>query len=81
MNVKAYVFERILIMIALNASIFATTSISLLVVAGIAVAGIFIIKIYYTIITVKEFVDESKQQGASELDVSDVVNISAKDKD
>lgn len=78
---KAYVFERILIMIALNASIFATTSISLLVVAGIAVAGIFIIKIYYTIITVKEFVDESKQQGASELDVSDVVNISAKDKD
>ena len=54
---------------------------SLLVVAGIAIAGILAIKIYYTVITVREFVDESKEQGASELDVSDVVNISAKDKD
>ena len=68
-------------MIAINASIFATTSLSLLIVAGLSIAAIFAIKIYYTVITVKEFIDESKMQGASELDVSDVVNVSVKDKE
>ena len=62
---KAYVCERIFIMIAINTSIFATTSLSLLIVAGISIAAIFAIKIYYTVITVKEFIDESKMQGAS----------------
>ena len=81
LNVKAYIFERIFIVIALNASIFSTTYLSLLIVAGLAIAGIFAIKIYYTVITVKDFIDELKEQGASELDVSDVVNISVKDKD
>ena len=65
LNVKAYVFEKIFIMIALNTSIFATTSLSLLIVAGLSIAGIFAIKIYYTVITVKDFIDELKEQGAS----------------
>jgi hypothetical protein len=54
---------------------------SLLIVAGVAVALIFLIKIYYTVVTVKDYVDETKQQGASELDVSDVVNVSVHGKD
>lgn len=44
-------------MIAINASVFATTSLSLLIVAGLSIAAIFAIKIYYTVITVKEFID------------------------
>jgi hypothetical protein len=52
---------------------------SLLVVAGISMMGIFIIKVYYTVKIVKELIDEKKEQGASEiLDISDIVNISAK---
>ena len=39
---------------------------------------VFIVKIYYTIITVKDFIDYRKEQGASEIDVSDIVNISVK---
>ena len=42
---------------------------------------VFIVKIYYTIITVKDFIDYRKEQGASEIDVSDIVNISVKQKE
>jgi len=50
-------------------------------VAGLSIVSIFIIKVYYTVVTVKEYIDEKKQHGASEVDVSDVVNASVKAKD
>jgi hypothetical protein len=53
----------------------------LLVVAGLSIGGVFFIKIYYTVITVKEHIDEGKVRGASEIDVSDIVNVSVKGKD
>jgi len=80
-NFKAYLVERIFTLIALNTSIFATSSISLLVVGGLSIFSIFIIKVYYTVLTVKEYIDERKKHGASEIDVSDVVNASVKAKD
>ena len=43
-------------------------------------AGIFGIKLYYTAITVKAFIDANREQGASEMDLSDVINMSVKDK-
>ena len=46
-NFKAYLVERIFTLIALNTSIFATSSISLLVVGGLSIFSIFIIKVYY----------------------------------
>ena len=45
--------EKVLTLIALNTAIFATESLSLLVVAGLCMAGIFIIKLYYTGTTMK----------------------------
>lgn len=65
LNIKAYVFERALIMVAINASVFATSWTGLLISAGISIALIFFIKIYYTVITVKGHIDESKMHGAS----------------
>lgn len=53
LSVKVYVVEKILTLIALNTAIFATESLSLLVVAGLCMAGIFIIKLYYTGTTMK----------------------------
>lgn len=53
----------------------------MLVVAGLSIGGVFFIKIYYTVITVKEHIDEGKVRGASEIDVSDIVNVSVKGKD
>lgn len=81
LNVKTYAVERILILMAVNASVFSPDATSLLAVAGVSMAIIFGIKIYYTVITVKEFIDMRKLQGASEIDVSDVVNASLKEKD
>jgi hypothetical protein len=69
-----------LILVAINASIFSTNWVSLIISAGISIAFIFAIKIYYTVITIKAYIDESRLHGASELDVSDVVNVSTKDK-
>lgn len=54
---------------------------ALLIVAGLSVGGILFIKIYYTVITVKEHIDEGKVHGASEIDVSDIVNVSVKAKE
>lgn len=81
LNAKTYVLERVLIVVALNGSIFADTSISLLGLAGVGMGGILLIKIYYTVITVKEYIDLGRIQGASEVDVSDIVNVSDKAKD
>jgi hypothetical protein len=81
LNAKTYVLERVLIVVALNGSIFADTSISLLALAGVGMGGILLIKIYYTVITVKEYIDLGRIQGASEVDVSDIVNVSDKAKD
>jgi len=81
LNIKAYVLERMLILVGINASIFSTNWLSLIISAGISIALIFFIKIYYTVITIKAYLDESKLHGASELDVSDVVNLSVKDKE
>lgn len=81
LNPKTYVLERLLTVIALNAAIFATGYESLLGLLGASVGFIFFIKIYYTVITVKEYIDQGKIQGASEIDVSDLVNVSDKAKD
>jgi len=53
LRLKMYIIERILTFIAINTSILATNSLMLLVIAGICIAGIFFIKIYYTAITMK----------------------------
>ena len=53
LNFKVYVAERVLTFIAINTSIFATDSLTLLVVAGLCMAAIFLIKIYFTGVTVK----------------------------
>ena len=57
LNLKTYILERIFIAVVFNAAIFATTYSSLLIVAGIATTFIFAIKIYYTVITIKEHID------------------------
>jgi len=41
-------------------------------------AIVFFIKIYYTFITVKDFIDIRRKGEASEIDVSDIVNVSVK---
>jgi hypothetical protein len=78
LNTKTYIVERLLILIALNTAVFAPSASSLLAVAGIALSLLFAIKLYYTVITVKEYVDQRRLEGASEMDVSDVVNASLK---
>lgn len=44
-------------------------------------AIVFAIKLYYTAKTTKEFIDEMKIQEASEIDVSDIVNLSIKERE
>jgi hypothetical protein len=41
----------------------------LLVIAGICMAGIFFIKIYYTAITMKEYLDKKKEEAANAIEV------------
>ncbi len=55
--------------IALNTSIFATNSLSLLVVAGVCIAGIFLIKLYYTAVTMKEYLDKKREEEAEAIEV------------
>ena len=63
----------------MNGAVFTATYVGTLATVGVALGLIFILKLYYTIITVKDFIDARKKEGASELDVSDVVNLSVKD--
>lgn len=65
LNLKSYVLERMLILVAINSSVFATSWMSLIIAAGISIGIIFAIKIYYTVVTIKEHIDEGKQHGAS----------------
>jgi hypothetical protein len=48
-----YIVERVLILIALNVSIMANNYFLPLILVGVCVAGIFAIKIYYSMITIK----------------------------
>lgn len=53
----------------LNASIFATDSLALLITAGLAMAGIFFIKVYYTGVTMKEFLDKKREEALEAVEV------------
>jgi hypothetical protein len=57
LSLKAYVAERMLIFIAFNASIFSTSYTTLLGLMGTTMALLFGIKLYYTAITTKEYID------------------------
>lgn len=62
LHVKIYVIEKALTMAAINASIFANDSLALLIVAGLCIASIFLIKIYYTGVTMKEYLDRKREE-------------------
>lgn len=81
LNIKTYVAERLLIIIAFNASVFSGSSTTLLGLMGGTMAILFAIKLYYTAKTTKEYIDEMKIQDASEIDVSDIVNLSIKERE
>lgn len=80
LSVKLYVLERALILIAFNSAVLTSDKMSLLGLVGSTMAVLFCIKLYYTAITTKEFIDEHKLIDASEIDISDVVNLSVKEK-
>jgi hypothetical protein len=80
LNIKTYAIERILVLMAVNGSIFAPNATSTLGVVGVSMGLVFIIKLYYTAITVKAYIDANREEGASEMDLSDVINMSVKEK-
>lgn len=80
LNLKLYVLERALTFIAFNASVLAPDFTMLLGLMGSTMAAVFVIKLYYTAVTTKEFIDEHKLAEASEIDISDVVNLSVKER-
>jgi hypothetical protein len=51
--VKTYVVERVLTLVAFNAAVLAPNYTAVLGVMGSTMAGVFIIKLYYTAITTK----------------------------
>lgn len=63
---------------AINASVFATDSLSLLVEAGLSVAGILLIKLYYTGRTMKEYLDRRGEEEAEAIEVPSSEEESAK---
>lgn len=62
------------------AAVLAGDQVSLLGLMGSTMAAVFVIKLYYTAVTTKEFIDEQKLVQPSEIDVSDIVNLSVKEK-
>lgn len=60
LHLKLYVAERILILIAFNASVLSPDHKTLLGIMGSTMAAVFLIKLYYTAITTKEFIDIHK---------------------
>jgi hypothetical protein len=71
LNLKAYVLEKVLTIIVLNSAVFANSYMVLLVLAGICIAGIFFIKIYYSGATVKEYLDKKKEEAADAVEIPD----------
>lgn len=60
LNLKLYIAERALTLISFMAAILSPNATTLLGLMGTTMALIFCIKIYYTAITTKEFIDEHK---------------------
>jgi len=56
-------------LIALSTAIFTGNSLSLLAVGGVCIAGVFLIKLYYSVITIKEYLDLKKEQDGEELEI------------
>lgn len=81
LHVKIYIIEKALTMAAINASIFANDSLALLIVAGLCIAGIFLIKIYYTGVTMKEYLDRKREEALEAVEVPSEEQESAKEKE
>lgn len=53
LHLKLYVLERVLVFIAFNAAVLSQDANMLLGLAGSMMAGVFLIKLYYTAVTTK----------------------------
>lgn len=60
LSVRAYIVERICLLLTFNGAIFSEDYTAVLGVVGFSMGVIFFIKMYYTAITVKRFIDERK---------------------
>lgn len=50
-------------------TIFAGDYLTLLVLAGISVSAIFLIKVYYTAVTIKEYIDLKREEAADAVEI------------
>lgn len=50
-------------------TIFAGNSLTLLVLTGICISAIFLIKVYYTAVTIKEYIDQKKEEAADAIEI------------
>lgn len=64
-----YVVERVLTFIAINVCVLVSDYLILLIVAGFCMGGIFMIKLYYTAITMKEYLDKKKEETGNAIEV------------